>query len=98
MPADPVAVWLSATTAQAAPASPPYPDTPYPGGVENPTIAIVGGTVHDGTGKVWKDAVVEFKGDRIVRVGTGAPSKGAQVVDAKGKISELSDMVTVQVE
>ena len=82
-----LAVWLSATTAQAAPASPAHPEThSAPDGVRNPTIAIVGGTVHDGTGKVWDDAVIEFKGDRIVRVGTGVPSPGSKVVDAKGKI------------
>lgn len=49
-------------------------------------IAIVGGTVHDGTGRVLEDAVVEMQGARIVRVGTGAPTAGATLVDAKGKL------------
>ena len=49
-------------------------------------VAIVGGTVHDGTGRVLQDAVVELEGARIVRVGPGEPTAGATVVDAKGKI------------
>jgi len=51
-----------------------------------PRVAIVGGTVHDGTGAVLQDAVVEMQGARIVRVGPGAPSPGAKVIDATGKI------------
>ncbi len=51
-----------------------------------PRIAIVGGTLHDGTGTVVQDAVVEIQGARIVRVGTGAPTAGATVIDAAGKL------------
>lgn len=51
-----------------------------------PRVAIVGATVHDGTGRVLEDGVVELEGARIVRVGTGEPTAGATVVDAKGKI------------
>ncbi len=51
-----------------------------------PRVAIVGGEVHDGTGQILTDAVVEMQGARIVRVGPGAPSAGATVIDAKGKI------------
>ncbi len=50
-----------------------------------PRVAIVGGTVHDGVGGVIENAVVELDGPRIVRVGTGAPSAGATVVDANGQ-------------
>ncbi len=80
------AVWLSATAPQAAPARSAPRETTSPSGPSSRTIAIVGGTVYDGTGKVLPDAVVEFRGDRIVRVGTGAPSAGSQVVEANGKI------------
>lgn len=74
-----VFVWLSAVSASAAELS-------FPDRAEGPRVAIVGGTVHDGTGKVLENAVVEMQGSRIVRVGTGAPSSGATVVDATGKL------------
>lgn len=74
-----VFVWLSAGSSAAAELS-------FEDRSEGPRVAIVGATVHDGTGAVLEDAVVELQGARIVRVGTGAPSAGAKIIDAKGKI------------
>ncbi|MCR9160984.1 MAG: amidohydrolase family protein [Nannocystaceae bacterium] len=74
-----VFVWLSAGSSAAAELS-------FDDRSEGPRVAIVGATVHDGTGAVLEDAVVELQGARIVRVGTGAPSAGAKIIDAKGKI------------
>ena len=75
-----VLLWLTAPSVQAAPLS--FDDDKTDG----PRIALVGGTVHDGTGRVQTDVVVELQGARVVRVGPGAPSAGAQVVDVSGKI------------
>lgn len=72
-------VWFGAASVSAAERS-------FPARTDGPRVAIVGGTVHEGTGKVLDNAVVELQGSRIVRVGTGAPSANATVVDATGKI------------
>lgn len=71
-----VALW--AAMARAAPPSFEDPD--------GPRVAIVGATVHDGLGGVLEDGLVEMVGARIVRVGTGAPTEGAEVIDATGKL------------
>lgn len=72
-------VWLSAASASAT-------ELAFAEAAGGPRVAIVGGTVHDGTGAVLENAIVEMQGARIVRVGTGAPSEGATVIDATGKI------------
>ncbi len=71
--------WLLAPSVSASPLS-------FDGVPAGTRVAIVGGTVHDGTGKVFENAVVELEGSRIVRVGTGEATAGATVIDAKGKI------------
>lgn len=71
--------WCLAPSVHASPLS--FDDAPA-----QTRVAIVGGTVHDGTGRVLENAVVEVEGARIVRVGPGEPSAGATVIDAKGKV------------
>lgn len=71
--------WCLAPSVHASPLS--FDDAPT-----QTRVAIVGGTVHDGTGRVLENAVVEVEGARIVRVGPGEPSAGATVIDAKGKV------------
>ncbi|RMG99637.1 MAG: hypothetical protein D6705_02665 [Deltaproteobacteria bacterium] len=54
---------------------------------DGPRVAIVGGKVLVGDGTVVEGGTVELRGARIVRVGTGAPQAGADlVVDASGKV------------
>jgi len=58
-------------------------------GPRQPTLALVGATLIDGTGATpIPDSVVVFQGDRILAAGpralVGVP-KGARVIDAKGK-------------
>ncbi|MGH1344710.1 MAG: amidohydrolase family protein [Nannocystales bacterium] len=71
--------WLLTPAAHASPLS-------FDGEPAQPRVAVVGGAVHDGTGKVLENGVVEFEGARIVRIGTGEASPGATVIDAKGKL------------
>jgi hypothetical protein len=57
--------------------------------MENPTLAIVGATLIDGTGSPPRPlTTIVIHGDRIVRVGpaaTTAPPPGARILLAKGK-------------
>ncbi len=71
-------------TGLAAPRKRARKDAPFDW--NGPTVAVVGGKVLVGDGRVLEGATVEFAGSRIVRVGPGAPSAGARVVDAKGKV------------
>jgi imidazolonepropionase-like amidohydrolase len=62
-----------------------------------PPLAIVGGTVHLGTGEVIDQGVVLVEGGRIQRVGKGlTPPPGAEIIDAKGAIVTpgLTDALT----
>jgi imidazolonepropionase-like amidohydrolase len=72
-------LWLVAPVAHAAELS-------FDDRKDAPRVALVGATVHDGTGTVLTDVVVEMQGARIVRMGPGTPSAGATVIDAKGKV------------
>ncbi len=72
-------VWLLAPRVDASPLS-------FDSDKTGTRVAIVGGTVHDGTGAVYENALVELEGSRIVRVGPGEPTAGATVIDATGKI------------
>lgn len=52
-----------------------------------PPLAIVGGTVHLGTGEVIDKGVILIEGGRIQRVGKGlVPPPGAEIIDAQGAI------------
>ncbi|MSP59071.1 MAG: hypothetical protein EXR72_01810 [Myxococcales bacterium] len=68
---------LVAGAAEAAPAPPPSP----------PWIAIVGATVHTGTGEVIEGGVVVIQNGKIVKVGKGlTPPPGAEVIAAQGAV------------
>src|SRR5258706_15956853 len=51
-----------------------------------PALLLRGGTVIDGTGAPRVVADVRIEGERITAVGDNLPTKGANVIDATGKI------------
>jgi len=68
-----------------APLPPPPPRAPAPRGAT--VIAIVGATVHTGTGEILEDGVVILEGDLVKQVGKGiAPPAGATVIPARGAV------------
>lgn len=73
--------WLGSATASAAPA---------PADPASKAVALVGGQVHDGTGRVLTGGVVLFEGERITKVaGPEAASSlppGTRVIDVSGKV------------
>ena len=66
---------LLATTSLGAAKAPPAYD-----------LVIRGGEILDGSGKVGVQGDVAIKDDRIAYVGPHAPGRGAQEIDAKGKL------------
>ncbi|HEX2572503.1 MAG TPA: amidohydrolase family protein [Polyangia bacterium] len=79
---------LTLSTSAPGHAAPPRP---------RPPLAIVGGTVHLGTGEVIEQGVVLVEGGRIQRVGKGlAPPPGAEIIDAQGAVVTpgLTDVLT----
>jgi imidazolonepropionase-like amidohydrolase len=79
---------LALATSAGSHAAPPRP---------RPPLAIVGGTIHLGTGEVIDKGVVLVEGGRIQRVGKGlVPPPGAEIIDAQGAIITpgLTDTLT----
>jgi imidazolonepropionase-like amidohydrolase len=82
---DPPAPLSAAQKRLAAMPSDPYPSTYRPRPA--PVTAIVGATVHTGTGATIESATVVMANGRISDVGAGlAPPAGAVVIDGKGKV------------
>lgn len=53
---------------------------------EGTVLALVGGTVFEGTGAPAREATVIVAGDRIRAVGPGITvQEGAKIIDARGK-------------
>ncbi len=59
---------------------------PVSAGAQRADVLILGGTVHDGTGRSGWDGAVAIRGDRIVHTGTGAGWTARDTIDATGKI------------
>ena len=59
--------------------------TPKPAPVQAEPIAIVGATVHVGTGAVLENATIAFSDGKITAVGTAIDTAGHRLIDASGK-------------
>ena len=59
--------------------------TPKPAPVQAEPIAIVGATVHVGTGAVLENATIAFSDGKITAVGTAIDTAGHRLIDASGR-------------